>query len=159
MARPLASSHQLLVFDKTNLSTTRGQIMTSMTPEAQFSRVENSLGWIQYPFKSLTYRFISGIISTSLLIRILLTSSRIQKAIEKRELSEETCKNFFEKLKKLQKVLYKLDKNLEKDSYFGIIHFNIHNSLIRINDLLENLEIFLDKEIHDLGQRIANSFS
>ena len=62
-----------------------------------------------------------------------------------------------ENVKKVRNLFYELDEAIEKLNVSKIVHYNIHSSLVKLDDLAEDIEICVDDEIQELGKKIARS--
>lgn len=131
--------------------------MSTITCNNQFSGVENILNQIQLPFKGAKRYARVHCLSTMLNIMLFFKVRAIQQKMEDNVCSNDELNSYMHNVKKLRNVLFDLDKEIEKRNVSKIVRYNIHNSLIKLDDLAENLEIFLDDEIQKIGEKIATS--
>jgi hypothetical protein len=131
--------------------------MSAALCEEKFSRANSLVDKINAsPSRSIDFSFLKFIILT-LFIRFVIFSliNKYQKRIENSKISEHDAKLALEKLKKLRDKLFLLDQKLVKNNQKGIIYKNIHNALIKVDDFIENLEIYLDSQIRELVKELT----
>lgn len=131
--------------------------MSAALCEEKFSRANSLVDKINASSsRSIDFSFLKFIILT-LFIRFVIFSliNKYQKRIENSKISEHDAKLALEKLKKLRDKLFLLDQKLVKNNQKGIIYKNIHNALIKVDDFIENLEIYLDSQIRELVKELT----
>ena len=131
--------------------------MSAALCEEKFSRANSLVDKINdSSSRSIDFSFLKFIILT-LFIRFVIFSliNKYQKRIENSKISEHDAKLALEKLKKLRDKLFLLDQKLVKNNQKGIIYKNIHNALIKVDDFIENLEIYLDSQIRELVKELT----
>lgn len=131
--------------------------MSTITYNNQFSGVENLLKQIHYPFKGVKNYVSALCLSTILNLVLFFKVRKILKKIEKNGYSNDEFKAHLENVKKVRNLFYELDEAIEKLNVSKIVHYNIHSSLVKLDDLAEDIEICVDDEIQELGKKIARS--
>ena len=131
--------------------------MTATIYTNQFNRIESSLNQMQYPFKGMKDFICAACRSIMLNVMTFFVVRSIQKKMENRGGSTEEFKEYLQLVRKSRNSLYDLDQKLEMKNFTGVTHYNVHSSLSRLDDLTENLEMYVDEEFQNLGQKIAGS--
>lgn len=88
---------------------------------------------------------------------ISLCYKKLQKNIEERKISKDKDQKILKDIIKVRDKIFNLYQKFEKENSKGIMKSNIYNSLVLLDDLIENMEIYFDDEIQGLSQKIASA--